>query len=75
MPAARARRHNTNSHSPTAHLTPQVPGAKASTMNDTFFLLGLATGIAFAYLYNFVRQHQRRKRRRLRNQEAIRDRY
>lgn len=40
---------------------------------DTVFILGLATGIAIAFLYDQVRAHQHRKRRRRMHREAQRD--
>lgn len=60
---------------PQCTLTPQVPGTKASNMENATFILGLLAGIAFYFLFDTVRDHQRRKRRRLQNREAIRNRY
>lgn len=42
---------------------------------DIYFLLGFLAGIAAYFLFDVVRDHQRRKRRQAIQREAIRNRY
>lgn len=40
-------------------------------MQDTFYLLGLASGVALSFFYDLVRRHQRRKRRERQRRQAL----
>lgn len=81
IPKSREYRHrqgggkNTYIHQTRPQRTPP-PGAgrKSEKMSDTSFILGLATGISFRFIYDLVARHQRRKRRHIQHQQAIRNR-